>query len=319
MSSESQKTCNVRYIQVDAEHQDQRLDNFLLAQLKGIPKSLVYRIIRSGEVRVNRGRIRVNYRVQSGDSIRLPPMRLVTSETVSVNAGIHQLQWLEQAILYEDSHLLVINKPSGMAVHGGSGTSYGIIEALRVLRTDTLELAHRLDRDTSGCLIVTKRRSALRSLHQTMRDGSFTKHYLALVSGKLDRFRVNVEVPLVKNILKSGERIVQVDQSGRSARTVFQRQRAFDGVSLVEVLPYNGRTHQIRVHAAHIGLPIVGDDKYGNKAVNAELRKTTGLKRLFLHAAKVQIPSLGDGPSFEVIAPLDSALESCLQRLASRK
>lgn len=304
----------VRYVLVDTEQDGQRLDNFLLTALKGVPRSLVYRVLRTGEVRVNKGRAKAGYRVRDGDQIRLPPLRL-PDEAPPVSPPAGQLRQLEAAILYEDSRLLVVNKPAGLAVHGGSGMSHGVIEAFRVMRTQHLELVHRLDRDTSGCLVITKRRSMLRWLHQTMQDGTFAKCYLALLAGVLEHKTIQTDVPLRKNTLQGGERIVRVDETGKPSRTSFQRLRQFAYTTLTEVRPYSGRTHQIRVHAAHLRLPVAGDEKYGNKEANATLR-TLGLRRLFLHAAALTIPMPDGQPPLEIKAPLDPLLEGVLSRLS---
>ncbi len=304
---------------VDAESDGQRIDNFLLRFVKGVPRSHLYRILRRGEVRVNKGRIKADYRLRTGDLVRIPPLRLAAPETPArVPDG--QLARLDRAVLFEDERLLVIDKPAGLAVHGGSGLSYGLIESLRQLRPGReLELVHRLDRDTSGCLIISKRRSALRELHQIIREGAMDKRYLALIVGELARPELTVDAPLKKNILRGGERLVQVDPvEGKPARTRFRRLRrlAFGDqcVTLVEAELITGRTHQIRVHAAHLGTPLAGDPKYGDEQANRAL-KPFGLTRLFLHASALSLRLDYMTRPLRVEAPLPHELEQILAAL----
>jgi 23S rRNA pseudouridine955/2504/2580 synthase len=305
---------SVHYLQVNSEQDGQRLDNFLLAVLKGAPRSLIYRLVRTGQVRINQGRVHAGTRVCTGDQIRIPPLRLANDKPAIAPLSAN-LRQLEAAVVYEDNKLLVLNKPAGLAVHGGSGMNYGVIEALRVLRNNSeLELVHRLDRDTSGCLMIAKRRSALHWLHQIIKNNQLQKKYLALLVGKMPHATQIVDAPLRKNILQSGERIVRVDVSGKSARTTFIRLRSFTNATLVEAQPYNGRTHQIRVHAAHLGLPVAGDIKYGDNADNAAF-KIMGLKRLFLHAASLSIPRLDRQTNLDVAAPLDPVLDKFLHKI----
>jgi len=305
----------VRQVEVGDAAAGQRIDNFLLAQLRGVPKSLVYRILRRGEVRVNKGRVKPSYRVVAGDQVRLPPLRLGL-EKVPPRPSKALAAQLDQAVLYEDELLLVLNKPAGLAVHGGSGISLGVIETLRALRPGAeLELVHRLDRDTSGCLLVSKRRSALRRLHAQLREGTVDKRYLVLLAGHLSRPVVEVTAPLRKNLLQGGERMVQVDLAeGKPARTVFRSRRRLGALTLAEVQLDTGRTHQIRVHAAHLGAPVAGDDKYGDASVNARLR-ALGLKRLFLHAAALSFRPRDGEPPIRVEAPLPEALDNVLKTL----
>lgn len=304
---------NIRIVEVDADRAGQRIDNFLMTCLKGVPKSLVYRILRTGEVRVNKGRAKPSYRLQAGDQIRIPPVRTSDAPEAVVPTKRAQAQ-LEGTILYEDSGLLAINKPSGMAVHGGSGLSFGVIEALRILRpeNDQLELVHRLDRETTGCLLIAKRRSALRHLHELMREGHVEKQYLALCMGRWKGGRV--DVPLRKNVQRSGERLVTVSAEGKAAESRFTPLQRFADATLMEVDIFTGRTHQIRVHAAHSGHPLAGDDKYGDKTFNKHMRDF-GLKRLFLHAQMLRFPWGDDGQLLEIRAPLDDELTSVLSRL----
>ncbi len=294
----------------------QRIDNFLMRVLKGVPRSHVYRILRRGEVRVNGGRIKATYRLQDGDDVRIPPLRLGPA-SVSQKPSDSLIKKLAKTIIYEDDLILSINKPSGLAVHGGSGISVGAIEALRALRPQLpeLELAHRLDRDTSGVLVLAKRRSALRRLHQVLREGKADKRYRALLCGRTRRDRISVTVPLRKNVLKSGERIVRVDPEGKPSRTDFRVLRRYPEFFLVEARLFTGRTHQIRVHAQHLGFPVAGDDRYGEDDTNRELSKR-GLKRLFLHASSMSFPWQGQASGLTIEAPLDPQLEAFLERLA---
>ena len=302
-------------VEIGPDLAGQRVDNYLLGRLKGAPRSLIYRILRKGEVRVNKGRIRPDYRLRAGDMLRIPPVRLEPRQVPSRPADA-VLRQLEAAILYEDERVLVLNKPSGLAVHGGSGLRYGVIEGLRALRPEAryLELVHRLDRETSGCLLVAKRRSALRILHELLRENRIDKRYLALVRGRWEGGRRVVEAPLRKNVLRSGERIVRVDPAGKPSRSVFVPQAVGELASLVEVRLDTGRTHQIRVHAAHIGHPIAGDEKYGDPEFDRRLREMTGLNRLFLHARALRIP-WPDREPLEVIAPMDDTLSRTLEIL----
>lgn len=312
-------SATVTLVRVDGESAGQRIDNFLFRYLKGVPKSHVYRVLRRGEVRVNKGRVRADYRLQAGDLIRIPPLRAAEPRGPGV-APPEQLARIERSVLYEDDRLLVIDKPSGLAVHGGSGLSFGLIEALRQLRPGaSLELVHRLDRDTSGCLVVSKRRSTLRNLHELIRQGEMEKHYLALILGDLKRERVTVDAPLVKNVLKGGERLVRVDSAeGKPARTVFRRLRRLrldeGSVTLVEALLITGRTHQIRVHAAHLGTPLAGDPKYGDFEANRRL-KALGLTRLFLHASALSLHADYMSRPLRVESPLPEELERVLAGL----
>ncbi len=311
-------TGRVRHLRIDAGHAGQRIDNFLLRELKGVPKTRIYRLLRKGEVRVNGGRIDPTYRLQADDTLRLPPVRQSSEPKESRLPPKEMLQRLEAAVLYEDDKLLVLNKPSGIAVHGGSGISFGAIEALRVLRPQAreLELVHRLDRDTSGCLMIAKRRSKLRALHEALRSGRISKKYLTLLAGKLPRGSVPVEAALEKHQLQGGERMVRVTANGMQARTVFRALQRYPQASLAEADIATGRTHQIRVHALHIGHPVLGDDKYGDREQNKLMRRH-GLKRLFLHAHSLTI-RLDDGePELTITAPLSPELQSVLDRIAA--
>ncbi len=289
----------------------QRVDNYLTRLLKGVPKSHIYRILRSGQVRVNSSRVKPEYRLQLRDRLRIPPIRVAQSRLVAQPAGSFDAQ-----ILYEDEALLVLDKPAGVAVHGGSGVSLGVVEQLRRGRPQApfLELVHRLDRDTSGVLLLAKKRSALTGLHSQLRAGQMFKFYLALVRGRWRQEKQSVRLPLSKYVLASGERRVSVDGSGQPSHTVFRLRRSWPEFSLLEAELKTGRTHQIRVHLAHLGFPIAGDDKYGDFALNKRLAKQ-GLKRMFLHACKTVIahPLSGDTVAFE--APLPDELRAFLGRL----
>jgi 23S rRNA pseudouridine955/2504/2580 synthase len=308
------KKPKVQWVEITEENSGQRIDNFLITKLKGVPKTRIYRIIRKGEVRVNKGRINNKYRLEQGDMVRIPPVRVAERE--SMVELLPTLKYsLEQEIIYEDDVLIVLNKPSGFAVHGGTGISSGVIEGLRVLRPDSrfLELAHRLDKDTSGCLLVAKKRSALKVLHDLFRGDGVKKTYLALLVGQWERKKQQVTVPLLKNTGKSGERFVKVSKAGKFAETSFRRLNKYKDFTLVEASPKTGRTHQIRVHAAWLGHPIVGDNRYGVDEINRELKKK-GYKRLFLHAEQLQFkhPVTGDMISFK--APLPQELDALLKK-----
>ncbi|MEH6550855.1 MAG: 23S rRNA pseudouridine(955/2504/2580) synthase RluC [Pseudomonadales bacterium] len=309
--SSSPNRLPVQLLTVEEGYEGQRLDNFLLARLHGLPKTRLYRLLRKGEIRVNKGRIRQDYRVQIGDVVRVPPLVLAERRAPG-QASDRLVTRLEDSILYEDDAVMVINKPSGLAVHGGSGINLGLIEALRQARPQDrqLELVHRLDRETSGCLMIARKRSALRSLHAALREGHVDKTYTALVLGKWPRGLREVRAPLLKNHLQSGERMVKVDEEGKRSHTRFEVTRSNSRVSLMKVSPVTGRTHQIRVHARHAGHPLVGDDKYGSDEANKEFRKM-GCKRLFLHASRLRFPLL-DGKIIEVEAPLPEDLQTTL-------
>lgn len=306
----------VQLVEVDEGSSGQRIDNFLLKKLKGVPKTRIYRILRKGEVRVNKKRIKPDYRLNLGDTVRIPPIR-VSDKAVSARPGDRILQSINDSILYEDDGLLVLNKPSGLAVHGGSGVAFGVIEGLRALRPEArfLELAHRLDRDTSGCLVIAKKRSVLRAFHALLRDGGMDKHYLALVMGRWKGGGRRIDAPLLKNELKSGERVVRVSKEGKSSLSIFTPMTLYRDCSLMRVKLITGRTHQVRVHAQFSGHPIAGDEKYGDEAFNCEMAKR-GLKRLFLHAAELHF-TLPEHGTVHVEAPLETALQELLNNLES--
>lgn len=305
-----------RAVQVTAGGDDagRRLDNFLLGHLKGVPRTHVYRLIRSGEVRVNRGRAKAGYRLAAGDVIRVPPVRR-PDQLNAPPPGRVRADWIEALILHEDAGLLVLNKPSGLAVHGGSGISLGAIELLRVARGPrcTLELAHRLDRDTSGCLLIAKRASALRDLHAQFRNGTVDKRYLALLIGRWPGRARTVDAPLVTEERRGGERHVRVDAAGKPATTHFVPLERFAGAVLADVHLDTGRTHQIRVHAASIGHPVAGDTRYGGNDDPVVAR--VGLKRLFLHARSLGFNRPGTEEPLCVEAPPGPDLTGPLERL----
>jgi 23S rRNA pseudouridine955/2504/2580 synthase len=303
---------------VDSEAAGQRLDNFLLARLKGVPRSHVYRLIRSGQVRVNSGRTAASYRIKSGDAIRIPPTRHSAQSLPKLEPD--GLQWLEQRIVHEDARLIVLDKPAGLAVHGGSGVALGCIEALRSLRPELkgLELVHRLDRATSGCLLIAKRRSSLRSLHALLREGRVEKRYLALLEGAWPEGTTRVEVPLVTTH-REGEARVKVGSAGKLATSEFRLlDRVGTGASFVEISIVTGRTHQIRVQAAHVGHPVAGDDRYGNREFNAWLERA-GLRRMFLHAHSVAFAWPDTGQQFAVSVPLPEDLKRVLDAVSAAR
>ncbi|MEH6443591.1 MAG: 23S rRNA pseudouridine(955/2504/2580) synthase RluC [Oceanospirillaceae bacterium] len=314
---DNQVNSKVRLLTITEDQEGQRIDNFLRTALKGVPKSMIYRIVRKGEVRVNKGRVKPDTKLKCDDIVRVPPVR-TAQEGEPVKVSRELLDKLEAAIIYESDALLVINKPSGLAVHGGSGIQLGLIEALRQMRPTLtfLELVHRLDRDTSGCIMVAKKRSMLRHLHEALRQGQgISKVYHALVIGRWDSTVQKIEAPLRKNELSSGERIVKVQEDGKASITLFKVIRRFANVAtLVEAKPVTGRTHQIRVHAQFAGHPIIGDEKYGVESINSQMRPK-GIKRLFLHAAALTV-TLADGEKLHFKAPLEKNLTAAVERLA---
>ena len=309
---------------INEAHEGQRLDNYLLNLCKGVPKSHVYRIVRGGEVRVNRKRAEVSYRLQIGDVLRIPPVRIAQAPAEIIAGAEFKA---DLPIIFEDEALLAINKPSGIAVHGGSGVSFGVIEALRRQRPEAkfLELAHRLDRETSGVLLIGKKRSALVALHNMFREGGASgagrgadKRYLLLVKGRwMDPVR-SVKLPLLKYLLESGERRVRVADDGKPSCTIFRLLKRWGSFSLLEAELRSGRTHQIRVHCASLGYPIVGDDKYGDFTLNKRLHRD-GLKRMFLHAWTMKLPHPATGTTMELKADLPEELQSFIDRFVSQE
>ena len=303
----------VQLLEISDANNEQRLDNFLIGYLKGVPKTRIYRMIRKGEVRVNKGRVDVSYKLALGDIVRVPPVRVAEKNDEIIVQPTLRFS-LENHIIYEDEGFIVLNKPSGFAVHGGSGVNGGVIEALRQIRPQQkfLELVHRLDKETSGCLLIAKKRSVLKVLHELFRGDGIRKTYIALLAGQFNRKKQLVDVPLLKNINQGGERMVMVSQSGKSAETLFTRLKQFQDATLVHAAPKTGRTHQIRVHAAWLGHPIIADDRYGQEDVNKAFKKR-GYKRLFLHAEQLQFAHPVSGTPLEFIAPLPEDLQVLLQ------
>ena len=302
----------VRYVEVGEEEAGQRIDNYLLARLKGVPKSRIYRIIRSGEVRINMKRAEASQKVVAGDRIRIPPVRV--AERDAPEAAPH----FKMPILFEDEALLAIDKPAGLAVHGGSGVAHGVIESLRSMRPEAkfLELVHRLDRDTSGVLLLAKKRSALVVLHEMMRGHDMDKRYLAGVAGRFRNEKQRVKLALEKHVNAAGEKRVSVSDEGQEAETIFRLVERGADMSLLEAELLTGRTHQIRVHLAHLGHPVLGDDKYGDFELNRKLRKE-GLKRMFLHAAKLSFAHPLTAQPVDLVSPLPAELEKFRARIKS--
>ncbi|HET9819868.1 MAG TPA: RluA family pseudouridine synthase [Rhodanobacteraceae bacterium] len=302
----------VRTIEVGPERDGQRVDNCLAALLKGVPKTHIYRLLRTGQVRVNGKRAKPDTRLAEGDRLRIPPVRTAGREQPGAPpAGM--LEELRHAVIFEDRDFLVIDKPAGIASHGGSGIAFGAIELMRAARpTDHFELAHRLDRDTSGLLVFARTRPGLTGLQAAIRDGATKKQYLCLMSGNLARAKFDVNAPLRKSVLAGGERMVRVDDGGKPALTFFREVERYRGASLVEATLATGRTHQIRVHAAHAGHPLAGDPKYGDRKADQHFRKL-GLKRMFLHAARFEF-DLGER-AYSFSAPLPDDLRDVLGRL----
>lgn len=303
----------VRQIKITEDNAGQRLDNYLISLLKGVPKTRIYRIVRKGEVRVNKGRVSINYRLKSNDIVRIPPVRVAQRDDDAVHIPTALKYALENQILYEDNDFIVLNKPSGFAVHGGSGIQSGVIEALRALRSEQsfLELVHRIDKETSGCLLVAKKRTILNKLHDMFRGDGIQKTYLALLAGQWNRKKQWVNVALRKNVSQGGERMVVVSKTGKPSETLFTRLQKFQTCTLVKAQPKTGRTHQIRVHAAWLGYPLVGDDRYGETEDNRFFRKK-GYKRLCLHAHELQFKHPANGQPLTVVAPLPEQLQTLI-------
>jgi 23S rRNA pseudouridine955/2504/2580 synthase len=309
---------------VTTDEAGQRIDNFLMRHFKSVPRSRVYRLLRKGEVRVNRKRVAAEYRIQDGDEVRLPPVRLEAGEEFGREGPSRPssslLELIERAVIFQDRHLLVVDKPAGVAVHGGSGMSFGVIEALRTSRPrETLELVHRLDRDTSGCLLVARERATLTALHALIRTGGMHKTYLALVAGSWQLGSKRIDAPLATDNRQHGERHVRVAAAGKDSVSVFKPVQFFGPLAtLMQVDIPTGRTHQIRVHAAFAGHPLLGDDKYGDRERNAELKRH-GLKRTFLHAQSIAFDWPGSGVPFHASAPLPVELAAVLDAITPVK
>ncbi|WP_324780842.1 RluA family pseudouridine synthase [Thiobacillus sedimenti] len=307
---------SVRRLKIDDGADSQRLDNFLMARLKGVPKSRIYKLVRGGEVRVNGGRVEVSYRLKLGDEVRIPPVRMAAPAQPAAPKLPPSVNRLLPHVLYRDEALIALDKPSGMAVHGGSGVSRGVIEQLRLELPECryLELVHRLDRETSGVLLVALKRRALTGLHAAMREGRIEKRYLTLVAGRWPNPVQHVKLPLHKRVTDEGEKRVTVRDEGQAAHTIFRRLQQFADFSLLEAELKTGRTHQIRVHTSHLGFPIAGDDKYGDFELNRRLMKQ-GLKRMFLHAAKLVFDHPITGERLTIEAPLPADLAAFLETL----
>ena len=309
---------SVRRLKIDDSADSQRLDNFLMARLKGVPKSRIYKMVRGGEVRINGGRVDVSYRLQLGDEVRIPPVRtaapVITPATHLPQSGIRLLP----RVLYRDEALIALNKPAGMAVHGGSGISRGVIEQMRLELPECryMELVHRLDRETSGVLLIALKRRALVGLHAAMRDGKIEKRYLTLVAGRWPNPVQHVKLPLHKRVTDDGEKRVTVRDDGQSAHTIFRRLESYADFTLLEAELKTGRTHQIRVHTSHLGFPIAGDDKYGDLELNKQLARQ-GLKRMFLHAARLSFAHPVSGERLLIEAPLPDELTKFLHTLTT--
>ncbi|MGN1392503.1 MAG: 23S rRNA pseudouridine(955/2504/2580) synthase RluC [Succinivibrionaceae bacterium] len=317
IDKQEQQINSVFYNEISEDEAQCRIDNYLIKILKGVPKSMIYRILRKGEVRVNKKRVKPEYKLQIGDVVRVPPIRVSDKPVITPSVKLDKVSSLADSVLFENSALIVINKPAHMPVHGGSGVDYGVIEAFRSLRPEAkfLELAHRLDRDTSGCLIIAKKRSALRRLHEQFREKYTRKQYLALVHGKFPKRLKLVNVPLLKNVLSSGERFVKVDEmNGKPSITDFNIRENFLNATLVEAMPRTGRTHQIRVHLAYKGYPIMCDDKYGNRELDKKyLSEGSCLSRMFLHAEKITFRDPETDKDITVVANLPSELNKVLE------
>lgn len=313
-AGESAPKAAVKLVTVSDDQAGQRIDNFLASRLKGVPRSRLYRLLRKGEVRVNKGRIGPTYRVQAGDVVRIPPVRM--AEKAAPTPAAATLAFLSARIFHEDKRLLVLDKPAGMAVHGGSGLSFGVIEALRAARPDApyLELVHRLDRETSGCLLIAKRRSYLRSLHDMLREGAVEKHYLALVRGQWQLGKTVLEDRLSTHQRRGGERHVELDENGKFAASRFRPVQIWTRATLMEVALLTGRTHQIRVQATAAGHPLAGDDKYGDPVFNRQMGRI-GLKRMFLHAHALSFEDPVSGELRSFSAPLPEDLGSVVDKL----
>ncbi len=304
----------VQFVDIDEDMAGQRIDNFLRNQLKNIPKSMIYRIVRKGEVRVNKKRIKAEYKLKAGDLVRIPPVTIEEKVEENVpSTKLNKVSELEQCIIYEDDHMLILNKPSGTAVHGGSGLKFGAIEALRALRPEArfLELVHRIDRDTSGILLVAKKRSALRHLQAQFREKTVQKYYFALVMGEWKSSCKVVNAPLLKNEVNS---IVRVNPNGKASETRFKVLEKFKDATLIQASPITGRTHQIRVHTQYTGHPIAWDDRYGDRRFDAYTGKV-GLDRLFLHAANIKFTHPGSEERMDISAPMEARLEKALTGL----
>jgi len=301
----------VRLVEIGPDRDGQRVDNALMTLLKGVPRSLVYRILRTGQVRINGKRAKPETRLAAGDMLRIPPVRVAEREEGVAPAGM--VRAVVDSVIFEDKHFLVIDKPVGIAAHGGSGVSHGAIELLRAARpNDGLELVHRLDRDTSGVLVLSKSRAGLTGLQALIRDNEVTKQYLCLMTGTPRKAKFDVNAPLLKSVMQGGERMVRVDDAGKPSLTFFQEVEQYPGCRLMQATLGTGRTHQIRVHAQYVGHPLAGDPKYGDEEANKRFR-AKGLKRMFLHASRMSFDLYGRNYDFS--APLPDELKAFLDNL----
>ncbi len=309
-----------QFLKIDADNHGQRIDNFLFTLLKGVPKSRVYRIIRKGEVRVNKGRVKAEYKLQSNDTVRIPPIRVTEKTTSNSFSNLEQIKHLENCIIVETKQYMVVNKPSGIAVHGGSGLSYGLIEALRALRPKEkfLELVHRLDRDTSGCILIAKRRSFLIHFQNQLRHRKMNKEYVALVSGQWSEKNSKVKASLLKTERPSGEREVIVDANGKPSETHFSIEQKLGDYTLVVAKPITGRTHQIRVHARHCFCPLLGDQKYSNLEHDKNILQTLQLNTFLLHARKLTFKLPEEEQAMTVEAPMPDKMIRIIKQLTAR-
>lgn len=317
LNPKEQYKAGVRYVQVEEGQEGQRIDNYLLRILQGVPKAMIYRILRKGEVRVNKGRIKPDYRLNIGDQVRIPPLHQNPKTVTTVPSK--WLQRLQQNVIYEDDRIMAVNKPAGLAVHGGSGLDASLIQAFKALypKLSQLELVHRLDKDTSGCLLLAKRRSTLRALHELLRQGKVNKTYLALVQGRWRKGACEIELPLLKQESAKGGASVKVSEAGKSAISLFHPKQYYAGMTLMEISLLTGRTHQIRVHCQHLGHAIAGDRRYGDEKFNKKL-KAMGLKRMFLHAYQLSFVHPDSGDKIEITAPLPTDLEEILLKLTAK-
>ena len=307
----------VSRVTVTQEDAGQRIDNYLLRCFKGVPRSHVYRILRKGEVRINKKRVKPTYKLVAGDELRLPPMRF--SQKGPRRPPDEVVERVAARIVYDDARIMVVNKPAGLPVHAGTGFDYGVIDALQQIekQEDSVFLVHRLDRETSGCLLIARDRAAMKYCHQALREGQVRKFYAALLMGRWGQGKQSIELPLARNKMQGGERLAQVDESGKAAHSIFIPVREFVQASLMKVELLTGRTHQIRAHAAAIGHPLAGDRQYGDRDFNNEM-KSLGLKRMFLHAQSLSFPHPDDGQMLAIEPPLDDDLQAVLDKLAAQ-
>ncbi|PPI88769.1 23S rRNA pseudouridine(955/2504/2580) synthase RluC [Candidatus Pantoea edessiphila] len=310
------KYFDLQKIFISDKNSNQRVDNFLYSKLKKPPKNFIYKILRKGEVKINNKRVKPLYKLQINDEVLIPTIYLSEKKEKILPLNLNNISLLDKAILYEDDYLIIINKPSGIAVHGGSGLSFGIIELIRALRPDFsfFELVHRIDRDTSGLLLIAKKRSILRSLHEQLRNKSIKKNYLTVVNGIWPISLQTIKVPLIKRIPKYGKSMVYVDINGKPSETHFQVKEYFKFATLIKASPITGYTHQIRVHALHAGHPILFDKRYGNHLFDKNFFMT-GLNRLFLHAFSLSFIHPKTGKNINIEAPIDETLKRCLDIL----